>query len=225
MRTDNWEEARGEIAYQMKRIEVDRTRVQVDVGEGRTRLVMRLDHVGAADNSEIWSAMRVNDPELKVRLLVHEPYSLAAGWRLPLSQASSIENERPPVLVWKARDASYAAELVSLVINTASAANCHRISIESDECTGRELDRRYGIEAIRRTWSSKARQRASITECIRCGLPLSDPESVKLRIGPECRGYYSKPVLSALRSRKPPRLQAVRPKVWVKSIQSEWDFD
>lgn len=124
----------------------------------------------------------------------------AAGWesfapdRLHLSRHGEDEFTHGQVAVCLVRtaDARELADMVfGAVFNEFMVDDPNRLTLHIEECSPREVTRRFEElgrlgRLIPRRGTSRSRGIA-IASCRICGQPLSDPESVKIGIGPECR--------------------------------------
>lgn len=118
--------------------------------------------------------------------------------------------------------ASAAAVVLHEVLGATLGLPVDRVRLHRQQCTPVELERRLGDEAtLRRLGGPTGRKRPAVSQCDRCGPPLSDPVSVQLGIGPECRRYYSKEVLRRLRSpgHISPRPGSIKEKEWLATVE------
>lgn len=79
-----------------------------------------------------------------------------------------------------------------------------------------------GGERLIRRLGSRAERGTPVRDCAHCGLPLSDPTSVRLGIGPECRSRYDSEVRHAAATKRPGsrvRLGAKKPKHWIRALR------
>jgi hypothetical protein len=73
------------------------------------------------------------------------------------------------------------------------------VKLSVEECSSSEASRRYDITVlVHRRRGNGGRKRFAETTCLKCGLPLSDPTSVKVGIGPECRRQMGQDAIRAL---------------------------
>lgn len=203
--------------------EADTDAVDVEVAAGETaRLVLRYDFVQAGPRVRIWLTGIARSPEVLESYLAANPWTLTAPGKLPLTGARA-DLAAPAVLVWRHVTAAAAALSLREVIGDTLGVAVDRVRVEAHQCTPVELERRLGDEAtVRRLGRRTGRARATVSHCDRCGQPLSDPVSVQLGIGPECRRYYSTEVIRRLsRPGQPsPRPGSINEKEWLANVKS-----
>lgn len=189
------------------------------------RLRMRLDFVKKRGRSSIWVAGLVEDQIVLEQMSAEDAFVLSPGWSLPLVQPTP-DSLLPQVAVWRIQSARQAAETVRSVLEGRLGLPAERVRTSHDDCTPGELDRRVtGQRTIGRVQGSRTRKNIATRSCDRCGQPLSDPESVRLGIGPECRRYYGQEVLNAVRrgpSAEVRRLGAKSQADWLSDVQRSW---
>lgn len=180
--------------------EADTDAVLIDVASSSTaRLALRYDFVRTGFGLQIWLSAFAPGPELLKAYLPAGPWSLTPPNRLPLVSAPA-DLAAPAVVVWRHGTAIDAAVMLRALLGEALGVAVGRLRIERQQCTPAELERRLRDETtIRRLGGRLGARRPAVSQCDRCGQPLSDPTSVQLGIGPECRKYYSKQVLTRLR--------------------------
>lgn len=235
-RERDWKTVADEVVYLLSDLQTDTVHVEVGGGRpGNALLRMRADFVversrsglGAeypALGTSIWIACLVGGYRLHEELMPTNPQTLGRLWSLPL-----VAPESPPVLpevlVWKVGTPVAAADVVTTCLRDRLGLSVDRVKTRRETCTPRELDLRITGEAmVRRLRFNAGRKNPVETSCDKCGQPLSDPESVRLGIGPECRKYYDHDVLAAVRHPNAPipRRGAQGPTAWLADVRSQW---
>lgn len=205
----------SELSYMLSLPETDEVLFTV-----QSQVRMRCDFIQTS-SVQIWITAKVDDPASRTALVaLGDAQQPGPGLTLPLRNAVGEPPELPCLLVWQAATPAHAARTVTRITAAWPTAGTWRM--ESRSCTPAELERRIeGARTIRRV-AARGERRTSVSTCAHCGLPLSDPESVALGIGPECRRRYQPEVLRAARNRRPanlPGLGAKSPKQWVKALR------
>ena len=202
--------------------ETDTYGVHVEVPASATaRLDLRYDFVRTGVGLQVWLAAIARSPELLQAYLTTGPWTLTEPGRLPLVSALP-DLVAPAVVVWRHATPKAAALALHEVLGETLALPVDRVRLHRQQCTPAELERRLGDEAtIRRLGGRAGRKRPAVSQCDRCGQPLSDPVSVQLGIGPECRKHYSKEVIRRLRSpgQTFPRPGSIREKEWLATVE------
>lgn len=206
----------SELQYQLSLLETDTVLLSLD---GHVRL--RCDFVRTDRGDQIWVSAKVVDQSLHTRLAAvpgaHQP---GPGLRLPLRPATAEPAEIPGLLVWRATTPALACQAVELAQQAWPTPGRWRIEVEV--CSTAELERRVSGERLIRRLGSRAQRGTPVRDCAHCGLPLSDPTSVRLGIGPECYSRYHSEVRHAAVTRKPGthvRLGAKKPKHWLRDLR------
>lgn len=185
---------------------------------------LRCDFVRGDRGEEIWIAWASVGSEEWRAAGQAGAWSLGPDWKLPLTPATDAAEGHPPVLVFRERSATDAAQRVQTVIEELWGIPEGRARLEKNACTPAELERRVLGEQTTRRLVTRAMSRGpAVRTCERCGQPLSDPRSVMLGIGPECRKYYSAEVLRAVKARSVvlPKPSAQKPTTSAKAIR-DW---
>jgi hypothetical protein len=219
-----WRDVETELVLFLSELETETVHLDVVDAQRSVILRMRLDFVQDRGKSASWLACLVEDAALHDQLVQDGPLALGPDWSLPLSAPVSPPT-LPEVLVWRTASPRHAASVVQDVLERRLGVPAERVRLRRDSCTPAELDTRVnGEQTVRKLRARRGRLNASVRDCDRCGQPLSDPESVALGIGPECRKYYSREVLAAVR--KPgttlPRRGAKKQSLWRSELFSEW---
>lgn len=204
--------------------ETDTERLVVTAPEGEGVRVLRCDFVRGDRGDEIWIAWATTDAEEWRAASQEGAWSLGAGSKLPLVRAAEAPDAHPPVLVFRERSADDAATRVQAVLATVWGTSSESARLEKVACTPAELERRIlGEQTVRRLVTRATSRGVAVRTCERCGQPLSDPASVAVGIGPECRKYYSAETLRAVKSRSVvlPKSSARKPTAWIQAMR-EW---
>ncbi|GAA1829172.1 hypothetical protein GCM10009714_08360 [Microlunatus capsulatus] len=185
---------------------------------------LRYDFIRTGPKGEIWltAALR-SEPPTFAGDSVSESWTLSPGDVLPLVHTSDRESPGS-VLVWRYDEPRSAADQLQALLEAGVGLPVREVHLQRQECTPGELETRLGEQAaIRRLGSRNSSRGVAVTTCDRCHLPLSDPTSVRLGIGPECLKYYSVDVLAAARSRSTSirRRSAVKSKRWLNVVR-QW---
>lgn len=184
------------------------------------RLLLRYDFVEAGPKSRVWLTGLAPSPELLESYLAANPWTLTPPGRLPLTGARA-DVIAPALVVWRHATAAAAALSLREVLSATLGVGADQVRIERQQCTPIELERRLNDDAtVRRLSGRQGRARIAVSQCDRCGQPLSDPLSVQLGIGPECRKYYSSEVIRRLsRPEDPhPRPGTLKEKQWLVNV-------
>ena len=205
----------SELAYVLSLPETDEVLFTV-----QSQVRMRCDFIRTS-SVQIWIAAKVDDPASHTALVaLGDAQQPTPGLTLPLRNAVGEPPELPCVLVWQAATPAQAARTVTRI--QAAWPTTGTWHMESRSCTPAELERRIDGERTIRRVAARGERRTPVSTCAHCGLPLSDPESVALGIGPECRRRFQPEVLRAARNRRPanpPRFGSKSPKQWVKALR------
>jgi hypothetical protein len=189
-------------------------------GRKPERLLLRYDFVEAGPRSRVWLTGLAQSPALLESYLAANPWTLTPPGRLPLTGARA-NVVAPAVVVWRHATAQAAALSLREVLGATLSVDADQVRVERRQCTPVELERRLRDEAtVRRLSGRTGRGRIAVSQCDRCGQPLSDPVSVQLGIGPECRKYYSTEVIRRLsRPEQPhPRPGTLKKKQWLANV-------
>lgn len=204
--------------------EADTDRLVVTAASGESTRTLRCDFVRGDRGDEIWIAWAAGDDEEWQAAAQAGAWALGIDWKLPLVPATEALVGHPPVLVHRERSTGDAAQRVQAVLTTVWGRSDQHARLEKVACTPAELERRVlGEQTVRRLVRRATSRGAALRTCERCGQPLSDPASVSVGIGPECRKYYSAEVLRAVKTRstKLPKPSAQKPTAWVHALR-EW---
>lgn len=155
-------------------------------------LHLRCDFVEYLDG-QIWVSATSTEAATLKHVLNKNAQSLGSR-RNPLRPAA----EGDTVLVWMSADAVEASAWLNRAIRDAGA-DLANAEIDVIACAPKHRMRRQNdAEAWRRL--PRDRRGPVARECIRCGKPLSDPDSVRIGIGPECQKHYSPALIKARRT-------------------------
>lgn len=204
--------------------ETDTDRVLVMASASGTTRTLRCDFVRGDRGEEVWIATAVTNPEDWIAASRAGAWSLRPGWKLPLVKAAEVPGGAPMVLVYREASAADAAQRVQAVVAELWDVQSGTARLEKVTCSPAELERRVlGEHTVRRLVARATPRGPTVKTCERCGQPLTDPSSVALGIGPECRKYYSTEVLRAVKARSKviPKMSAQKPTSWAKAIR-EW---
>lgn len=216
-----WGELVIDVASWLNDLATDCIRVNVPIRSAALQL--RFDFVRTDHGAEIWLAAYAPTPLLLAQYVRQAPWTLTPGGRLPLIAAGE-DLEVPAVVVWRETAPAAAAARLRNVLEGSLRLDADRVHLDRDECTPLELERRQGDQATIRHLRQRRASSPALTTCHHCGHPLSDPVSVRLGIGPECRSSYSTEVLTAIQSKKPTTIRqgSVKPKEWLRTITADW---
>lgn len=150
------------------------------------------------------------------------------GWRLPLVPLDAGPWRAPDLGVLQLPTLEEAASLtVALVAAITDNADLMP-SLRPEECSPVEASRRAEVSGLILRKRQIARSRSlPQAACLKCGLPLSDPTSVSIGLGPECRKHFSSRDIKDLRSGSPIRkslIGARSPKQWVRDVSQRYRY-
>lgn len=204
--------------YEVDAVEVDRQSV---LGSGR----VRIDKV-ADQQTPYWLSRWAATPD-QLPPPPSQPWMTLTQWKLPLVPITDV-SQLPAVAVLKFQDAKTAADGAQTVLQGGDPSP-GRYQVVVEECDAVEAERRLSARGLlaRRHGTSNRSGAKRIAEgaCLKCGLPLSDPDSVKVGIGPECRRKLGDDVIHALRNPSPQRrdlIGAKQPKRWAEMIRQRY---
>ena len=207
----------NELLYALSLIETD----EVLLGPSSSREVrIRCDFIRADSVDRIWVTAKASNADIYQRLLkvagARQPRSRL---RMPLRPASETPSTLPCLLVWRVGAPAQAVRTVERVQAAWTDGRAWRQ--ERAACSPGELERRVEGDRTIRRLGSRPRSSFAVSTCDRCGMPLSDPGSVQLGIGPECRRHYSPEVLAATsrRTSQPVRLGSRTPAQWAALVR------
>ena len=219
-----------DLQLSLSEIETDAVVIDVLSESNQDVLVpMRVDFVRRGRRTELWCSALMRAPKVATVLRTPDALALQDSWRLPLQPAAETAGF-PTIFVWPRASEREAVAIVKDLLFFRLRVNAQRLRITTSSCSPRELDRRLrdrgDLQRLRSRRSTTNRGRRDFVQrhCDRCGQPLSDPQSVLMGIGPECRRYYSAAVLEALRN---PTTAAVRPgsltaESWLTTVSEAW---
>jgi hypothetical protein len=220
-----WEGIVSELVYFLSEVHTDTVYVDVTSARPGMTLRMRLDFVKKKGRSSIWVACLVEGRMVLEEMAAEGALVLSPDWSLPLVPPTP-DSLPPQVAVWRLQSPRHAAEKVRSALEGRLGLPAERIRLRREVCTPGELQRRVtGQKAIHRLRGDRTRKNLATRSCDRCGQPLSDPESVRRGIGPECRRYYGQDVLDAVRrspSADVPRLGAKSQADWLSEVLRDW---
>ena len=216
-----WGELVIDVASWLNDLATDCVRVNVPIRSAALKL--RFDFVRTDHGAEIWLAAYAPTPLLLAQYVRQAPWTLTPGGRLPLIPAGE-DVEAPAVVVWRETAPAAAAARLRGVLAGSLRLDADQVHLDRDECTPLELERRQGDQATIRHFRQRRASSPALTTCYHCGHPLSDPVSVKLGIGPECRHKYSAEVLAAIQNKKRTTVRqgSLKPKDWLRTITADW---
>jgi hypothetical protein len=218
----SWQSVTTELVYFLSELQTNAVQVEVAGSLGGVVLRMRLDFVQERKGFGIWAALLVPGRKVFDVLAADRARALGPGWSLPLIDPRP-DAPLPQVLVWRSSAAVDGAAVVRRVMEERLGVAAGRVAVRRDVCTPAELDRRVtGESTVRRLRQSSGRTGFAVRACDRCGQPLSDPDSVRLGIGPECRRYYSREVLAAVRGKPLPRPGTKAQAAWLSEVRDGW---
>ena len=221
----SWASLVTDVALWLSEADTDSLGVEV-TSAASARLELRYDFVRTMAGVQLWLTAAAPGPAVLAAYLRTDPWSLTPPGVLPLVPAPA-RLTAPAVLVWRHSTPQEAAATLSTVLGDGLGVRIERLRVERHQCTPAELDRRTTDEGtVRRITARRGARRAAVSQCDRCGQPLSDPVSVQLGIGPECRRYYSQQVLRRLQrpGSYSPRPGSVKEKEWLALVRP-WLLD
>lgn len=126
------------------------------------------------------------------------PWMTLTNWRLPLVPLRSSDTRLDALGVLKLGDITAVDNALRMVVGgRLVAGGPPRLTVE--ECGPAEANRRFSaLDLVRRRRIAATPRSVAVGTCLRCGLPLSDPESVRFGLGRECRVKLGKDVLRVL---------------------------
>jgi hypothetical protein len=147
-------------------------------------------------------------------------------WKLPLTPIDTPLQQLPGLGVRQLTDERSAGSLAEQVTVALLGNHASEVKLTVEECDQAEANRRYGITVlVHRRHGTGGRRRLPETNCLKCGLPLSDPVSIKVGVGPTCRRNMAADAIHALSNPKSARhvvLGARKPKAWVAVIRTRF---
>jgi hypothetical protein len=216
-----WERLRQDLTLHLSDPALDVLRMRVCVRD--QSLPARCDVVVDGDPA-VWLTLAVKGSALPQALTGLHPRTLSPGLQLPLRPAA-VEVEVPALLVWTAADPRSAASVVVSVLKDALGLAAERIRLAPEVCTPAEADRRVtGYRAVRRARSRQTPGGFGQATCLKCGQPLTHPESLRYGVGPECRRYYGPEYFRAMANpRAHERLWfgSKKPTVWLQHVKQD----
>jgi hypothetical protein len=204
--------------------EADTDAIQVEVSANTIApLDLRFDFVQTKRGRiEVWLTGIARDPVQIQAYLSTDAWTLSDSKQLPLIAAPR-DSTPPALVVWRCPTPSMGANTLHHILGDTLGLPVEQVRLHRQQCTPGELERRIADHAtVHRLRQRKVRKNPHLADCDRCGLPLSDPVSVQLGIGPECRKHYSQEVIRTIRnpSRTLPRPGSVRAERWLQTIQT-----
>lgn len=159
-------------------------------------------------------------------ILADHPWRTLRSWRLPLVAFNAGSWSTPGLGVLRLASVEEAASLAaSLVPSITQDANLLP-NLHTEECSPAEASRRteVGVLILRKRQIARSRGFTQ-SSCLKCGLPLSDPTSVAIGLGPECRKHLPQLTVGDLQSRSPQRrflIGARHAKQWVQIVSRKY---
>ena len=200
-----WADLQNQVVLWLSELETDAVHLRVESSKGGGLVLeLRVDFLFDRNASDIWIAALVKGDLLWRELAREGPVALGPGWTLP-PRVLSEQPDLPAVLVWQVTSSAAAGSVLTRLLQDRLKIGAERVQVDRECCSPVELDKRLSDSVtLRRLQQKRGRKHAIVASCDRCGQPLSDPDSVALGIGPECRKFYSKEVLAAVRSPQAP---------------------
>jgi hypothetical protein len=221
-----WNDLALDIRAHLESISADDLEIRIPVKAAANThvpdFVMHVTYVQASTTDvENWIVTFVRKQAVLDDLLPTNPVTLAEDFGLPFRAPPEICEGVVP-LVWRPRSAAQAEARLREILEEHLHISPERPHLSLTECTTIELERRLDVSTVtRRLQARRASGSLARAVCDRCGLPLSDRESVRLGIGPECRKYYLPEVLQAV-SRSddmPPQRSGVTKEDWIAMLR------
>lgn len=212
------------IAVELHKLEVD----AIQLGHAaHPQFRLRIDKV--SDGSvPFWLSSWLATPD-DLRAAPSGPlWMTLPDWRLPLTPLVDPMSQLPALGVLQFPDVRSATGMAQSIAEARLLDAVAGSTVAVEECDQAEANRRLGAGVMidrRRGRSGGGRARFAESTCLKCGMPLSDPESVKIGVGPECRRHLGADVLGALRSTSRARchvLGARRPTHWIEVVRSRF---
>jgi hypothetical protein len=155
-----------------------------------------------ATSSPFWVCAHIADLELWHDLF-EEAQTLDAAWEIPLLPATEFPTALPAPLIWRLPTAEAAVYQVATILNYLPAFTYEALLLKKPPVPLEQLTT-IGAEVrrlvARRGTISRGRKYPVAGYCDRCKLPLSDPYSLLVGIGPVCREYYDPEVVKRVAS-------------------------
>lgn len=204
-----------ELKLSLYRLEVDAVELR---DPGHSQLHLRVDKVLDAKRPFWLSAWLPTHPSVTP----DQQWHTLQDWRLPLVPLSAEPWTTPKLGVLRLATVEEAASLINSLVGTMTDDAELRPLLGVEECLPAEANRRIELNGLilRKRRVAQSRSLPEST-CLRCGLPLSDPTSVSIGLGPECRKNLSEQAIKDLRSKDPRRrflVGARRPHQWLETI-------
>lgn len=147
------------------------------------------------DNKPYWLSVWISEQSLPMP----GPWKCLQKWRLPLRPLKVPEQQLPGLGVLQFAQEKAAGEAAQVIASRLLGEDAAVVKLSAEECSQSEANRRYGIAVlVHRRHGHGGRKRFVETTCLKCGLPLSDPTSVKIGIGPACRRQMGRDAIRAL---------------------------
>lgn len=212
------------LAVELHKLEVD----AVQLGHAaHPQFRLRIDKV-AYGSLPFWLSFWLARPD-DFRAAPSGPlWMTLPSWRLPLTPLVDPMSQLPALGVLQFPDVRSATGMAQSIAEALLRDAAAGSSLEVEECDQAEANRRLGAGVMihtRRSSRGGGRARFAESTCLKCGMPLSDPESVKIGVGPECRRHLGADVINALRSTSRARcdvLGARRATHWVEVVKSRF---
>lgn len=172
------------------------------------------------EKNPYWMSVWISDQALPIP----GAWKRLRKWRLPLKPLDVPKRHLPGLGVLQVADEQTLGRSVETITSRMLGNDAEGVRLSAEECSQAEANRRYGVTVlVNRRRGNGARKRFVETTCLKCGLPLSDPISVKVGIGPECRRQMGQDAIRALSadagSRRRIILGARKPATWVSVVQ------
>ncbi len=218
-RRDPRSELSVELALSLYRPEVD----AVDLTHSaRKELQVRVDKV-LDEAHPLWLSAWL---PAHSSILADHPWRTLRSWRLPLVELEPESWSTPGLGVLRLATVEEAASLAASLVPAITQDAGLVPTLNTEECLPAEASRRteVGVLILRKPQIGQSRNFAQ-SSCLKCGLPLSDPTSVSIGLGPECRRHLSQRTVGDLQSRNPQRrylIGARRATQWVQVVSRKY---
>ena len=222
-----WDGLAKDLTYELSNLSLESLEIVVlDGQQKKYSLSLRCDLVLDTPRS-LWIALSIVGPAMLAAVRSDGMYTLSPGWRLPLRLLAAHDIELPVLVVWKALDAPSASLSIRTLLEGNLGVAAGRVRLISAHCSPAEAERRAGVRAsVRRVQGFGVGSSAAMSNarCDKCGQPLTDPDSIRVGLGPWCRASYGHEYLQAMRDRVIPTRMSFSGKTpgeWLRCLRTD----